>query len=142
MSMIGCFLQITQDQLNDLITIDVDKAWHGIHYLLSSSVWEGEGPLADVVLRGTEIGGDVGYGPARYLTPQQVQAVAEALADLPTDYLERRYNREELARAEIYPEIWDEGEGALEYLQHWYESLRKYYLDAASKRNAMLKFIN
>ena len=41
----------------------------------------------------------------------------------------------------IYPEIWDEGDDALDYLLTWYESLRAYYFDAASKGNAMLKYL-
>src|SRR5438270_9992408 len=42
---------------------DVDKAWHGIHFLLTDSDWEGEGPLAFILHGGREINEDLGYGP-------------------------------------------------------------------------------
>jgi hypothetical protein len=29
----------------ELITCDLDKSWHGIHYLLTGSAWEGSPPL-------------------------------------------------------------------------------------------------
>ncbi len=30
--------------------LDVDKAWHGIHFLLACSFWAVDSPLANVVL--------------------------------------------------------------------------------------------
>ena len=43
---------------------------------------------------------------------------------------------------DIYPDIWEEGNDALDYLLEWYEPLRIYYLDAAAQGNAMLKYLN
>lgn len=161
MSMIGNFLQVTPLELQALIDdpsavedfiypedeehencMDVDKAWHGIHFLLSGDPWGGNLPLANVVLGGTEIGDDVGYGPARYITADDVRTVADAISDVTPQELAKRYDPSALKKHEIYPEIWDEGEGAVEYLTSWYQSLREYYLDAASKGNAMLKYLN
>jgi hypothetical protein len=46
--------------------LGVDKAWHGIHVLLTGTAWEGSFPLNFTVSGGKEIGDvDVGYGPAR-----------------------------------------------------------------------------
>src|SRR5687768_4410646 len=101
MSMIGNFTAIRPDQLAVLVAdpdlvssflypedgvdkpinhLDIDKAWHAIHYTLNGSVWEGEGPLSWVILGGQELGEDVGYGPVRYLDPTQVKSVAAALS--------------------------------------------------------------
>lgn len=56
--------------------LDIDKAWHGIHYLLTGSAWEiGEGAGA-AVLGGDTIGED---GPARLLSSDTVRAVAAGL---------------------------------------------------------------
>lgn len=124
-------------------SIDVDKAWHGIHYLLVGDAWDGEPPLANVVLGGTEIGGDVGYGSARYLTADAVQAVADALRDITPESFRARYVASELSQNDIYPEIWDDpDDDAVGYLAYWYETLRAYYLDAAAKGHAMLKYLN
>ncbi|MHB1037687.1 MAG: YfbM family protein [Pirellulales bacterium] len=162
MSMIGNFLQLSSAQLEALIAdpsrvetfiypedeehvngIHVDKAWHGIHYLLAGEAWGGELPLANVVLGGTEIGEDVGYGPARYLTADEVRAAADALKDITPDVLRSRYVASELSENAIYPDIWDDpDDDAIGYLATWYQTLRDYYFDAAAKRNAMLKYLN
>ena len=161
MSMIGNFRQVTPAQLQALMDdpasveafiypdggeaengIDVDKAWHGIHFMLTGDVWGGASPLANVVLGGVEIGEDAGYGPARYITPDEVRAAAEVIRSLPREVLGKRYDAAAMAENEIYPDIWDEGDDAADYLLSYYESLRNYYLDAASKGNAMLKYIN
>ena len=52
--------------------LDLDKAWHGIHFLLTGSAWEGEEPLCYLLAGGQEVGDeDVGYGPARVLRPRE-----------------------------------------------------------------------
>lgn len=142
MSMIGNFLQLSSEELADLIAnpsdvesfiypddeeregnIDVDKAWHGIHFLLTGDAWGGEPPLVNVVLGGTELGDDVGYGPARYLTADEVRAAAEALRDITPDVLRTRYIASDLSRNSIYPDIWgDPDDDAVGYLATWYET--------------------
>jgi hypothetical protein len=42
---------------------------------------------------GKEIGPDLGYGPARLLTPSEVQAVAPALAYVSSEALTQRFER-------------------------------------------------
>ncbi|HLN65323.1 MAG TPA: DUF1877 family protein, partial [Symbiobacteriaceae bacterium] len=89
MGMIGNYRRLAADQLDHLLRhedgldsfvydenvplhllTDVDKAWHGIHFLLNGDPWEGEGPLYDAVLGGDAIGETDGdYGPTRCLTP-------------------------------------------------------------------------
>ncbi len=160
MSMIGNFLQLTPGELQALIDdpvlvetfiypddedhencIDVDKAWQGIHFLLTGDPWAGDAPLGDVVLGGTEFGEDVGYGPARYITADDVKAVAVALTEITPAQLAAGYDSTGLQKNDVYPGIWDELD-AVEYLSSYYEVLRNYYLDAAANGNAMLKFIN
>ena len=162
MSMIGNFLQLSSDQLAALIAdpasveafiypedeeredgIDIDKAWHGIHYLLTGNASGGEPPLADVIFGGTEIGDDFGYGPARYLTADEVKAAATALKDITPEVLRSKYVASELSENEIYPETWNDPDGdAVEYLATWYQTLRDYYIDAAAKNNAMLIYLD
>jgi Domain of unknown function (DUF1877) len=51
---------------------DLDKAWHGIHYLLTGTAWEGEPPLDFLVRGGRTVGTiEVGYSPARVLTAEE-----------------------------------------------------------------------
>lgn len=164
MSMIGNAVEVTSMQLQELLAdpgtvssflyaqegnrpvahLDLDKSWHGIHFLLTGEAWGGEGPSALAVLGGTAIGDDVGYGPARYLSVEEVKSVANALDEASTDALHKRYVPSVLEQAQIYPTgIWeDEGEQAFEWLMPWYAELVSFYKRAAENGNAVLLYIN
>jgi hypothetical protein len=137
--------------------IDVDKAWHGIHWLLTGSADEtpptqrraglfhrkaaptsAAGAEALAVLGGEPIGEDNGYGPARLLRPEQVASVAEALRPLTPEVLGHRVDLVEMEAAELYPGIWDEEDVYQEYLGPNYEVLRNFYLAAADEGAAVL----
>ena len=121
--------------------LDLDKSWHAIHFTLNGKAWEGEGPLSHVILGGTEIGEDVGYGPARYLTPEQVQEAASALKGVSPEEFGARFNHSALTAAEIYPEMWQDGDG-LEYVKGHYSELRDFYLAAAGRGDSVLIYLN
>jgi hypothetical protein len=108
--------------------IDIDKAWHGIHYLLTGTAWEGEPPLNFLASGGREVGNvDVGYGPARTLTAAETQQIAGALARLDDESLRTRFAPAEMTKLEIYPEIWDRDpaeDDALGYLMEYLSELR------------------
>ncbi len=88
---------------------DVDKAWHGIHFLLCHDPETGPQPLAFILDGGHDIGDiDPGYGPVRALTATQVADIAEALNHLDLDQLRAQCHREDFAQYDIYPNIWDE----------------------------------
>ena len=124
--------------------LDIDKAWHGIHYLITGDPWEGEPPLANAVLGGTELSDeDVGYGPARYLTQEEVRDVAAALEDISPDELRTRFDPAELERANIYPNIWQrDGEEALEYVLEYYGEVRRFFCAASEMGDGMLLYLN
>jgi len=109
-------------------TTDIDKAWHGIHYLLTGTAWEGKPPLNFLVSGGREVGKvDVGYGPARTLTAAETREVAAALVLLDDETLRRRFAPAEMMRLEIYPEIWDrdpDEDDSLGYLMEYLSELR------------------
>jgi hypothetical protein len=103
---------------------DLEKAWHGIHYLLTGTAWEGEPPLNFLVAGGREVGIDeVGIGPARTLTAKETRDVATALARLTDEDLRARFRPDEMMRLEIYPEIWDRDPAEDDTLGHVMESV-------------------
>lgn len=123
--------------------LDIDKSWHAIHFMLTGDPWGGEPPLANVVLGGTVLGDeDVGYGPARFLTSDEVREIAEALNTTPSAELRRRFVPKELMAADIYPQIWDEGEDALRYVVEYYEMLTRFFNEANEADEAMLLYMN
>jgi hypothetical protein len=74
--------QLTEFTLADdeVIHTDLDKAWHGLHYMLTKSAWEGEEPLNFLLKGGVEVGDiEVGYGPARVFTSEEVHQINAAL---------------------------------------------------------------
>src|SRR5688572_4637046 len=111
MSMIGNFLLVSDDELSKLLAsptlvhglidsayedrrsdfVDVDKAWHCLHFLLTGTAWEGDPPLNFIVAGGSEVGDeDVGYGPARGFSSPEVRAIADALDGIDHTVLARR----------------------------------------------------
>jgi len=164
MSMIGSFMELTPSRLATLLDssdeiegllfddeaegriaqFDVDKAWHGMHFLLTGKSWGGDGPEAMAVLGGEPVGEDLGYGPARYVTPAQVAEIAKSLEAISRDQLQRRFVPAELEKAEIYPQgTWeDEGLEAFEYLMQGFEELVSFYRQAAANGNAVLLYLS
>jgi hypothetical protein len=124
-------------------SIDIDKAWHGIHYLLTGEAEGGAEPGSLAVLGGEEFGEDVGYGPARFLTPSQVAAVSQELAKHSTEELTQRYRPQDMDAKQIYPDIWvRDGDEGLEYLLEYYRVLADFYRDAASRGDAVIQWLS
>jgi hypothetical protein len=124
------------------LSTDLDKAWHGIHYLLTGTAWEGREPLNFLVSGGREVGDiDVGYGPARVLSAAQTRAAHEALAQVSDDELRRRFDPDEMTRKEIYPEIWDrppEEDDTLGYLMEYVGVLRGFLAQAVDQGQGLV----
>jgi len=120
--------------------ISLEKAWHGVHYLLCREAEPGSNILSQAVLGGTEIGDDeFGYGPARFLTPQQVADTARELsrAGLETE-MKARFDPDRMVG--IYPEGWDTA-GALDWLLTEFHRLRDFYADASARQFAIVTCI-
>jgi hypothetical protein len=120
----------------------LDKAWHGIHYLLTGTAWEGDPPLNFLVSGGQEVGEeDVGYGPARTLTPGETREIAGALAAVSDDQLRARFAPGEMMRLEIYPEIWDRDpaeDDTLGYLIAYVGQLRAILASVVARGHGLL----
>ncbi|MDX2092364.1 MAG: YfbM family protein [Kofleriaceae bacterium] len=129
----------------DRLHIDVDKAWHGIHFLLSGDAWEGTLPHG-FIMAGEPIGDeDVGYGPARGLTASEVRRVAMALLAIDEPKLRSRFDSAAMMAAEIYPQIWDrdpDRDDTLGYLLEHFGVLQQFVKDAAEAGDAMPIYIN
>jgi hypothetical protein len=129
-----------------ILQTDLDKTWHGIHFLLTETDWDGEEPLCYLVKGGKEIGNiDVGYGPARSIKAVQVKRFADALNNIEIEELKRRFNPKKMMELDIYPTIWDRGpeeDDTLEYLIWGYNTLRAFVNEAAEKDKGLIFYIN
>jgi Domain of unknown function (DUF1877) len=126
--------------------LDLDKSWHGIHFLLTGSAWEGEVPLNFLVSGGTPVGEvDLGYGPARALSSADVRVLNSALEALLPAELHSRFAPEAMMAADIYPAIWDRPlaeDDTRDYVVSYYESLREFVSETASAGEALLVFMS
>jgi Domain of unknown function (DUF1877) len=121
--------------------LDLDKAWHGLHWLLTGSVDEVDSPLGLAVLGGEPVGDDWGYGPPRLLAPDDVRRAADALAQVTVEDLRSRFDRSAMLAAGVYPQIWDEEDIFDSYLEPSYVMLRDFYARAASHGDAVLALV-
>jgi hypothetical protein len=165
MGMAGCFAAIAPDMqrqirndpslMEDFLypndgddepeySIDVDKAWDVIHFMLTSQAKGTEDPLSWAVLGGEEIGEEVGYGPARFLSPDQVQAVAAALEKLSIEEFVRGFKPAEMTVAEVYPVgIWErDGQDGLDYVLENYQHMVTFYRDTASRGDGAVLWLS
>ena len=124
---------LTEDEaLFDLPSLtDVDKAWHGIHFLLTGSGSAASWP-AGFLFSGTERGADWGMGPARFLSVKEVQEVCQHLNSLPSTIVADRLNLKAMKAQDIYPDMWDEDyDVTLDYLSYYFNELETFLCDAA-----------
>jgi len=119
----------------------LEKDWHVLHYLLNGTAEGGDGPLADAVLGGAEIpdvDGLMGYGPSRYLTPEQVNGIATALAAVTLKQLSARFDQKDAIAKQIYLADTLSSLSDWSYFAEFFESFKNFYQDAARHGNAML----
>ena len=119
--------------------IDIDKAWHGIHYLLTGSAESNESLASKVIMGGEDIGPDRGYGPAQLLKPDEVKDIARLLDATTPDALRKRFKPKEMTDAKVYPDIWvRDGDEALSYVLDYYKKLAAFYKRAAERGQAVI----
>jgi uncharacterized protein DUF1877 len=121
-------------------TVSIDKAWHGLHYLLCGAPEPAPGPLGQAVFGGTEIGEDQGYGPARYFTPAQVAEIARALQSPALEpELHTRFDSAAMTRLGIYPGGWETND--YDWLIEAFRTVRDFYVAASQAERAVVTLI-
>jgi hypothetical protein len=116
-------------------SLDTDKTWDAMAFLLHRA---GE-PAVDVVRGGIRLTDDEwGYGPPRYLTPEQVSRAASDLDAMPFYRLALQFDPDQMT--ELYPGIWHDHD-SLSYLRGWYERLTTFFRLAAADRDGMVIFL-
>lgn len=118
---------------------DLDKAWHGVHFLLTGTDGAGGAPLDFLVAGGVQVGSiDVGYGPARAFAPLKVKEILDALKKFDESALRRRFDPAVMMKLKIYPEIWASDAGdddAFAYCVEYFNELRA-FLETTVQRSA------
>jgi hypothetical protein len=114
--------------------VSLEKAWHGLHFLLTGSVMEGAGPLAFILFGGQPVGED---DSTRRMSPDEAQELHIALSAITDEQLWSRFDP--AAMTDVYPMVWDEPEADLryEYLMYFHD-LKRFVSEAASHKMALV----
>ena len=139
-----------ENRVDDAYSMDIDKAWGGILYLLTGKAFA-SGSLEDEVDSLNRIffsaqffdeDMDVGYGPAHYLTPEQVAGINRKIASLTEADLKARYNPEAMNKEKkLYPSL-DWNEKIFDYLYFHFQALQSFFATAASRGEAIVTFLS
>ncbi len=125
--------------------VHLDKAWHGIHYLLTGSGWEGEEPLGYLLGGGQAIGGkEADDSSPRALLPEEVAAFDTALSQIMAEDLRQRFNPKEMIEQYIYPVIWDrdpEEDDTLGYLLVYFDILKTFVRKTRDANKGLIIFL-
>lgn len=122
-------------------SVSLDKAWHGLHYLLCGRLEPSAGPLGQAVFGGSDIGEDHGYGPARWFDPAQVAEMAGALRSPGLEKtLRARFDAAAMTELGVYPGSWDAAEDRT-WLIEAFRTLRDFYAAASRAKHAVVTLI-
>jgi len=166
--MIGMFLRINKNELEEYIndsslfenridaeenfeepsSCDIDKSWDALSFLIT-----GVGPTeldkARPPLTWTIFGAyildenqDLGYGPANYLTPEQVKELNNALKKLSDLDLQKNYDFEKMNNLDIYPNFWTDQRDEMTYLLQHFSKLKDFYATAAINDQAVISYLS
>lgn len=123
---------------------ELQEFWQQLHFLLTGTAWDvdEENPITQVVLGGQEVGPDAfGYGPARFIKPEQVKLIATALKDLDLVDLKTRYSKEEFAEANLYSFVPEQFDEDLNILVDYLDGFLEFYGEAAERGDAVIAYI-
>lgn len=138
-----------ENRVDDAYSMDIDKAWGGILYLLTGKAFASGSPEDEVdslnriffSAQFFDEDMDVGYGPAHYLTPEQVAGIHRKIASLTEADLKARYDTEAMnEEEELYPSLdWNEED--FEYLYFHFQALQSFFATVASRGEAIVTFL-
>src|SRR5262249_15871196 len=112
------------------------KAWDALRFLL-----ERAGCPVDVIFGEEDFTDeDWGYGPARYVTVEQVRTAAAFMSARPFADLARGVTPSDLPAAELSPKIWAQPD-VLDWVGGDYAGLAAFFGSAADDGHAMLVWL-
>ena len=139
-----------ENRVDDAYSMDIDKAWGGILYLLTGKAFASGSPEDEVdslnriffSAQFFDEDMDVGYGPAHYLTPEQVAGIHRKIASLTEADLKSHYDPEAMNKEEkLYPSL-DWNEKIFDYLYFHFQALQSFFATAASRGEAIVTYLN
>jgi Domain of unknown function (DUF1877) len=137
---IYAFLEMRDADYDSPTYLSLEKSWHGVHFALTGTAWEGETPL-NFLMTGEPIGDEdlVGYGPARIRFFEDVLQIDKSLSEFTEQDFDSNFDVRAMEEAEIYPQIWDEPrEDLLVEYQSYFRALKRFVHDAAENKQSIV----
>lgn len=119
-------------------TLEIEKSWQAIHFVLNGDPWNGSGLMFNVVLGGNEVGEDMGYGRPRYLNPFAVVQTSTALDRMSDDEFKKKARAADFVGKDIYVYGSRLSSDDLEELVEYFSEIRAFFQAAASKGHGIL----
>ncbi|MCX4024605.1 YfbM family protein [Endozoicomonas sp. SM1973] len=121
------------------------KAWHGLHYLLTHSVWGGKPPMNFIINGGVPVPEtDTGYGPVRMFDECQTQTIATAISKVDQVDLFERFDCQEWMALAIYPVEWESWgrDESIVYLRNYLMKLQSFIFNAAEHNLGLVMYVS
>lgn len=157
MGMVGSYMQLSEEELTRVLQdsgqieewledeerqADIDKAWHGLYFLLT-----GEADLNTIERHSL---GKTIFGTAvideesglAYLKSDEVADLSQRLQYIDLSALEARYDADSMNRYELYPFERDWGMEEKEYLLEQFEELKQIFHRATQRKQALVTWIS
>lgn len=107
-------------------TLDLEKSWHGLHFLFTGKADGGLQPRAFMQEGGEDIGEDSSGDPvARLFSPPQAKNIDAFLAALTPESLAKRYDPARMTELEIYGGAWEQDD-EFDHLLESFEDVRAF----------------
>lgn len=121
------------------MAISLDKAWHGIHFLLTNGAQTSTFPASFILEGGQLLDSD-----SRLFTPQQAVLIRHFIDSTSVPSLRSHYLPEAMEKAGIYPEvIWRrEGDEAFEWLLEFWGQISPFFRDVVSDGHGVIVTIS
>ncbi len=127
-------------------TMDIDKSWQGIHFLLCNNIKNGEPPLGYVVPMVLEAdvteACECEFG-AFHLNTIQITSCYDKIKDFTKDELLKMYDFSSMKEADIYPDVKNEDEeDFFMYISENFMSIKEFYKKAIDLNLEVIFYIS
>ncbi|WMP17559.1 YfbM family protein [Thiothrix lacustris] len=117
--------------------------WHGIHYLMCGQGWNGDLPDAFLIDGGSYVGDvDIGYGPARVFESCEVKRITQSITKKTAADLTKNFDTNQMLDDEIYPQIWDGNDHALDACLSRFKAMQHFMHHAAENNLGMTVYLS
>ena len=129
--------------------LDIHKTWEAVFFMLTGyplAEWDSVQPPFSFVMfnldQFVDEEQDLGFGPANYSTPEEVNQIAKALSVLTDADFKKRYKSKKMLELEIYPAgFWTDSDEVFYYLKTHFNNLKKFYAEASQNNEFVIAWL-